>query len=134
MKMNQSDTPAKVGSMEGLGPNAQGLLVPMPQPVAWRHSNTHTLHENEHEMHLADAESEAVPLYLHDDVAALRDLADSEGADKVMYMRRCRRAERAIDAALPAMREFARKNPKHHFGETPQDPDGVHAWLAEFGA
>lgn len=35
-----------------------------------------------------------------------------------------------VAAALPAMREYARRNPVHHFGETPQDPNGVHAWLA----
>jgi hypothetical protein len=37
-----------------------------------------------------------------------------------------------IEAALPAMREYARKNPKHHFSTdgTEQDPKGAHAWLA----
>jgi hypothetical protein len=40
----------------------------------------------------------------------------------------------AIETARPAMREYAAKNPMHHFGETPQDPNGVHAWLAKFGA
>lgn len=36
-----------------------------------------------------------------------------------------------IEAALPAMREYARKNPKHHFSTdgTEQDPNGAHAWL-----
>ena len=36
-----------------------------------------------------------------------------------------------IEAALPAMREYARKNPKHHFSAdgTEQDPNGAHAWL-----
>lgn len=40
-------------------------------------------------------------------------------------------ARREIDLALPAMREYARKNPKHHFSTdlTEQDPDGAHAWL-----
>jgi hypothetical protein len=32
------------------------------------------------------------------------------------------------------MREYARKNPKHHFGERLQDPNGVHAWLEEVGS
>jgi hypothetical protein len=40
----------------------------------------------------------------------------------------------AIARAVPAMHSYASKNPKHHFGETLQDPCGVHAWLAEFGA
>ncbi len=31
--------------------------------------------------------------------------------------RRVQKAEEAVYAALPAMREYARKNPKHHFGE-----------------
>lgn len=37
-----------------------------------------------------------------------------------------------IEAALPAMREYARKNPKHHFSAdgAEQDPNGAHAWLA----
>jgi hypothetical protein len=36
-----------------------------------------------------------------------------------------------IEAALPAMREYARKNPKHHFSTdgAEQDPNGAHAWL-----
>ena len=36
-----------------------------------------------------------------------------------------------IEAALPAMREYARKNPKQHFSKdgTEQDPNGAHAWL-----
>jgi len=36
-----------------------------------------------------------------------------------------------IEAALPAMREYARKNPKHHFSTdgTEQDPNGAHSWL-----
>lgn len=40
----------------------------------------------------------------------------------------------AVKRAVPAMREYAAKNPIHHFGETPQDPNGVHAWLRDFGA
>ena len=40
-------------------------------------------------------------------------------------------ARAQIAAALPAMREYARLNPAHHnYGETPNDPNGVHAWLA----
>ena len=37
-----------------------------------------------------------------------------------------------ICSALPAMREYARNNPKHHFslGGVEQDPNGVHAWIA----
>ena len=34
-----------------------------------------------------------------------------------------------IARALPAMREYARQNPKYD----DQDPNGVHAWLDEFG-
>ena len=39
-----------------------------------------------------------------------------------------------LHRALPALREYARANPRHHFGETPQDPNGVHALLADLGA
>ena len=39
------------------------------------------------------------------------------------------RLQSEVAAALPAMREYARRNPVHHFGETPQDPNGAHAWL-----
>ena len=36
-----------------------------------------------------------------------------------------------IEAAMPTMREYARKNQKHHFSTdgTEQDPNGAHAWL-----
>lgn len=38
-----------------------------------------------------------------------------------------------IEAAIPAMREYARKNPKHYFSAdgAEQDPNGAHAWLAQ---
>ena len=38
--------------------------------------------------------------------------------------------ERTVKAALPAMREYARANPKSYHGDALQDPCGVHAWLA----
>jgi hypothetical protein len=38
--------------------------------------------------------------------------------------------ERTVKAALPAMREYARANPKHYYRDALQDPCGVHAWLA----
>ena len=36
-----------------------------------------------------------------------------------------------IEAAMPTMREYARKNQKHHFSTdgTEQDPNGAHAWI-----
>jgi len=40
----------------------------------------------------------------------------------------------AIEAAIPAMREYARKNPRWQDGEEWQDPCGAHAWLDEFAA
>ena len=40
----------------------------------------------------------------------------------------------AIARAVPAMHSYASKNPKHHMNGALQDPCGVHAWLAEFGA
>lgn len=58
-----------------------------PEPVAWRHSRTHSLHDFEYEVELADADSWAEPLYTHpapsvpkdDQIAALvnkvRDIA-----------------------------------------------------------
>ena len=39
-----------------------------------------------------------------------------------------------LHRALPALREYARANPRHHFGATPQDPNGVHALLVDLGA
>lgn len=41
--------------------------------------------------------------------------------------------EQAVKDAIPAMRECARKNPKHHFHPegVEQDPCGVHGWLAK---
>ena len=36
---------------------------------------------------------------------------------------------REIGEALPAMRAYASKNPKHYFDGFEQDPHGVHAWL-----
>ena len=35
-----------------------------------------------------------------------------------------------IAAALPAMRQYARENPRHEYSGVEQDPCGVHAWLA----
>lgn len=40
----------------------------------------------------------------------------------------------AIARAVPAMHSYASKNPKHYMNDALQDPCGVHAWLAEFGA
>lgn len=34
-----------------------------------------------------------------------------------------------IEAAPPAMREYARKNPPHYMDDAKQDPNGVHVWL-----
>ena len=42
----------------------------LPEPVGFRHSLTHTLHETEAEVQLADAESEAEPLYTADQMRA----------------------------------------------------------------
>ena len=44
------------------------------------------------------------------------------------------RLREVIQRAVPAMQAYARANPVHHFGETPQDPNGVHAWLAGMGS
>ena len=68
---------------------------------------------------------------------AAREYAEEYAAMAVAAEReRCaagaREAGTEIAAALPAMREYARKNPKHHFslGGVEQDPNGAHAWLA----
>ena len=45
-----------------------------------------------------------------------------------------RRLHIAIARAVPAMHSYASKNPKHHMNGALQDPCGVHAWLADFGA
>ncbi len=45
-----------------------------------------------------------------------------------------RRLHIAIARAVPAMHSYASKNPKHYMNDALQDPCGVHAWLAEFGA
>ena len=41
-------------------------------------------------------------------------------------------AKDAVFAAIPAMREYARKNPMYRISASlpEQDPNGVHAWLA----
>ena len=51
----------------------------------------------------------------------------AENFERLWYLR-----GDALDAAVPAMREYARLNPIHHSGETPQDPNGAHAWLRDF--
>jgi hypothetical protein len=38
-------------------------------------------------------------------------------------------ARAEIESAIPAMRAYASKNPKHHMGGAEQDPNGAHAWL-----
>jgi hypothetical protein len=55
-------------------------------------------------------------------------------AENIAQTHEIERLRAAIKAAVPAMREYARKNPKHHFGERLQDPNGVHAWLEEVGS
>ena len=35
-----------------------------------------------------------------------------------------------ITAAIPAMRDYCAKNPRHNYRDVLQDPNGVHAWLA----
>lgn len=56
--------------------------------------------------------------------------------DKASLLRGCyariNGLEKAVNGAIPAMREYARKNPKHHFSPDglEQDPNGAHAWLA----
>ena len=35
-----------------------------------------------------------------------------------------------VASAMPAMRAYARDNPKHYYEAKEQDPNGVHAWLA----
>lgn len=42
--------------------------------------------------------------------------------------------ESAVAEAIPAMRDYARKNPKHYFEEAMQDPCGGHGWLAKHDA
>lgn len=39
-----------------------------------------------------------------------------------------------LHRSLPALREYARANPRHHMGKALQDPNGVHALLADLGA
>lgn len=79
---------------------------------------------------------------------------DADGVEVIMSRQACREAadileswaidqapatapsqpswQDAINAAIPAMREYARKNPKHYFGPSLQDPSGAHAWLAKY--
>lgn len=37
-----------------------------------------------------------------------------------------------VDDAAQIVREYAARNPKHHFGPCEQDPCGAHAWLERF--
>lgn len=48
--------------------------------------------------------------------------------DKLQNMRNTFQEE--LKLAIPAMREFAQKNPIHQHQGITQDPCGVHAWLA----
>ena len=61
---------------------------------------------------------------LYDDAAAQLRAQDAE----------LLRLRIAIARAVPAMHSYASKNPKHEMNGALQDPCGVHAWLAEFGA
>ena len=45
--------------------------VVLPEPVAWRHSRTHDLHDAENEVQLADADAHAEPLFTEQQVRAL---------------------------------------------------------------
>jgi len=53
--------------------------VPMPDAVAYRHSNTHDLHDTFEEVQLADAESEAEPLLLGSEVRTYGDAREAAG-------------------------------------------------------
>lgn len=43
------------------------------EPVAWRHSNTHSLHDTEDDVYLADGDSVAEPLYIAPQPSQLPD-------------------------------------------------------------
>lgn len=84
------------------------------------------------EIRVAEANTEAAELErLRAEVARLtaalkRANDQAEHFEREWYLRGDQ-----IEAALPAMREYARKNPKHHFSKdgAEQDPNGAHAWL-----
>ena len=84
------------------------------------------------EIRVAEANTDAAELErLRAEVArltaALKRASDrAEHFEREWYLR-----GDEIEAAIPAMREYARKNPKHHFSAdgAEQDPNGVHAWL-----
>lgn len=61
----------------------------------------------------------------------LREYAHNPGYNHADYSDVILKAADYIDAALPAMREYAKKNPLHHDGDQWQDPCGVHAWLKQ---
>jgi hypothetical protein len=84
------------------------------------------------EIRVAEANTDAADLErLRTEVARLtaalkRASEQAEHFEREWYLR-----GDEIEAALPAMREYARKNPKHHFSAdgAEQDPNGAHAWL-----
>lgn len=54
-----------------------------------------------------------------------REIALERSADALL---------KAVRAAIPAMRDYARSNPKWLDGDVWQDPNGAHAWLKDHDA
>lgn len=54
---------------------------------------------------------------------------DAAMKEVIEWKRNALQAESEIEAAFGFARDYAHHNPIHHFGDGPQDPNGVHAWL-----
>jgi hypothetical protein len=47
----------------------------------------------------------------------------------IAQQREIARLRSELESAMPAMRDYARKNRTHYMGGAWQDPNGVHSWL-----
>lgn len=98
-------------------------------PVGWRHSNTHTLHESEDDVELADADSWAEPLYTKAQLAALaaqpevigtlrRDLARAHDSANDLIVR-----NKLLQQEVRELKAF-RAMVNRYKPEFPSEPDG----------
>ena len=85
------------------------MSAPSPvEPVAWRHSDTHDLHDFEHEVQLADADSRAEPLYDAAALAAARRQA-LEDAARIVEWHKCGSPYPLRDELAAAIRALMEK-------------------------
>lgn len=84
-----------------LGGIWQAMSAP-GEPVAWRHSRTHSLHDFEYEVELADADSWAEPLYTHPAPSVPADVVRDAERWRTFLATRPSSTHEVVNAAIDA--------------------------------